>query len=113
MSLSPAILDRDGTTFAPAKFVQSFHKSGDPLACGRRRTRTKKPDGRKLGGLLRACSKRPCCGSATKKCDEFPPFHGLSSCRGLRANERISHFSGGLHRKSHLSRPLLHVRFGS
>ena len=36
-SLRPAILDRDGAALDPTEFAQPPHKSGDPMAPGRRR----------------------------------------------------------------------------
>jgi transposase len=36
-SLRPANLDRDGAALDPAEFAQPLHKSGEPLARGRRR----------------------------------------------------------------------------
>ena len=58
-SLRPAILDRDGAALDPAEFAQSLHKSGGPLAPGRRRGRAQEPDGRQLPRLLRARRERP------------------------------------------------------
>ena len=58
-SLRPAILDRDGATLDPAEFAQPLHKSGGPLAPGRRRARAQEPDGRQLRRLLRARRERP------------------------------------------------------
>src|SRR5262249_12976595 len=50
-SLSPAILDGDGTTLDPAKFAQSLHKGRDRFARGRKRRRTQEPYSRHLRGL--------------------------------------------------------------
>ena len=47
-------------TLDPAEFAQPLHKSGGPLALGRRRARTQEPDGRQLRRLLRARRERPC-----------------------------------------------------
>jgi hypothetical protein len=55
-SLRPAILDRDVAAFDPAKFAQSLHKGGGPLALDRRRIPAQEPDGRQLSRLLRSRS---------------------------------------------------------
>src|SRR5262249_12934500 len=57
-SFRPAVLDRDGTTLDPAEFVQSLHKSSNPLAHGPSGTHAQEADGRHLA-LLRARRKRP------------------------------------------------------
>jgi hypothetical protein len=44
-SLRPAIVDRDRATLDPAKFAQSLHKRGDPLALSQRWTHAHESDG--------------------------------------------------------------------
>jgi hypothetical protein len=74
-SLGPAIFNRDGAAFDPAELAQPLHKSGDPIAPSRKRTRAQEPDGRELGGLLRVRRERPrgCC--AAEQRDEVAPPH--------------------------------------
>ena len=72
-SLRPAILDRDGAALDPAEFAQPLHKSGGPLAPGRRRGRAQEPDGRQLPRLLRARRERPSGRRAAEKRDELAP----------------------------------------
>src|SRR6516225_9955394 len=45
-TLRPAILDRNGATLDPAKFAQSLHKSGIPLAISRTLSCAEESDGR-------------------------------------------------------------------
>ena len=78
-SLRPAILDRDGATLDPAEFAQPLHKSGDPLALGRRRARAQEPDGRQLSRLLRARRERPRRRRAAEQRDELAPLHSITS----------------------------------
>ena len=64
--------------------------------------------------LLRARCEWPRSGNACKKYDEFPPFHGRSSCRGpRRAWGRISRFASGNCAVGHAQAAIAHVRFGS
>jgi hypothetical protein len=58
--LRPAIVEGNGAALNPAEFVQPLHKSGEPLALGRRCGGAKEPDGRQLAWLLRARRQRPC-----------------------------------------------------
>ena len=76
-SLRPAILDRDGAALDPAEFAQPLHKSGGPLAPGRRRARAQEPDGRQLRRLLRARRERPRRRRAAEQRDELAPSHAL------------------------------------
>src|SRR5262249_9733362 len=94
-SFRPAVLDRDGTTLDPAEFVQSLHKSSNPLAHGPSGTHAQEADGPHLA-LLRVRVDRPCGGRAAEKCDELAtsqlielhsvPSQGpdcrISNCRG-------------------------------
>ena len=79
----------------PPSFLKRCAERGDASLCLRvtlnvRQEHAYSPH---LHALLPACSERPRGGSASKKCGEFPPFHGLSSCRGpRRVRGRISHF---------------------
>src|SRR5258708_14279831 len=57
-ALRPAILDRDGATLYPAEVAQPLHKSGGPLALGRRSIRTQEPNHRQRR-LLRPRRNRP------------------------------------------------------
>src|SRR5215470_2228899 len=45
-TLRPAILDRNGATLDPAKFAQSLHESGIPLAVSRTLSCAEESDGR-------------------------------------------------------------------
>src|SRR6516162_7649413 len=70
-SLGPAILDRDAAALEPAEFVQSLHKSAEPLTLDQRRGCAQEPNGRQLPRLLRARRERPRRGAA--ECDQqFP-----------------------------------------
>src|SRR5262249_33226220 len=80
-SLSPAILNGDGSILDPAEFVQSLHKSSNPLAHGRSGTRAQEADGRQLARLLRARRERPC-RRAPKRTEKFAPPHVLPTVRG-------------------------------
>src|SRR6516225_3414657 len=81
-SFRPAVLDRDGTTLDPAEFVQSLHKSSNPLAHGPSGTHTQEADGRHLA-LLRACRDGPSSGSAAEQQYELaalqPRDHSITS----------------------------------
>src|SRR3981081_1365317 len=57
-ALCPAILERGGAALDPSEFAQPLHKSGNPLALGRRRPRTKEPDGWQFRWLLRTRRER-------------------------------------------------------
>src|SRR5262249_28743704 len=77
-SFRPAVLDRDGTTLDPAEFVQSLHKSSNPLAHGPSGTHAQEADGRQLSRLLRARRKRPGRRGAEQR-DELAAFHSTTS----------------------------------
>src|SRR5262249_50849484 len=53
-ALRISIFNRKIATFDPAELAQPLHKSGDPLAFGRRGCGPQVPDGRQLSLLLRA-----------------------------------------------------------
>ena len=74
-SLRPAILDRDGATFHPTKFVQPLHKGGNRLADHRGRGPAKEPDSSQLWQLLRPGRQRPSNCRAAEQCDELAALH--------------------------------------
>src|SRR5215469_15306371 len=82
-TFGPAILDCRILTFDKTGLVEATQKCLDELLewtwC-----RTTEESDHWQRPLLRVHSERPGRGSAAKKRNEFPPFHGLSSCRGLR-----------------------------
>src|SRR6516164_10839799 len=86
-SFRPAVLDRDGTTLDPAEFVQSLHKSSNPLAHGPSGTHAQEADGRQFSRLLRPRANRPCRRCAAESQDELAPphvEHGASRALGDR-----------------------------
>ena len=87
-SLRPAILDRDGAALDPAEFAQPLHKSGGPLAPGRRRGRAQEPDGRQLCRLLRARRERPRRRRAAEQRDELAPSHSITSSARASSGRR-------------------------
>src|SRR5262249_44803063 len=86
-SFRPAVLDRDGTTLDPAEFVQSLHKSSNPLAHGPSGTHAQEADGRHLA-LLRVRRERPC-GRPAKQRDELAPLHSMTSSARSRNDSGI------------------------
>src|SRR5262249_51589126 len=78
--LGPAILDRDGATLDPTELMQSLHKSGAPMAPGRRCGRPQDPDGRQLCRLLRPRLDRPRHRRAAEQRDELAAAnHSITS----------------------------------
>src|SRR5262249_57373069 len=83
--LRPSIFDRDGTALNPAEFPQALHKSGDPLARGRRRSRAQETDRRQLRRLLRPCRERPRRHRAAEQRDErAAATHSITSSASSR-----------------------------
>src|SRR5262249_28944158 len=77
-SFAPPILDRDRATIDPTEFAQPLHKSGNPLARGRRRARTQESNNRHLPRLLRARRERPR-GRGAEQRDELAALHSITS----------------------------------
>ena len=96
-SLRPAIFDRDGAALDPAEFAQPLHKSGSPLAPGRRRARAQEPDSRQLRRLLRARRERPRGRRAAEQADELAPPH---AGHGLPPRCRRRSYQAGTARRS-------------
>src|SRR6516225_9229110 len=95
-TFGPAILDCRILTFDETLFIEATLKCLHELLEWTGCRATEEPDQRQHP-LLRVHRDRPGSGSGAKECNEFPPFHRLSSCRGLRGqNERISHFRLGI-----------------
>src|SRR5262245_57279653 len=85
-SVCPAILDRDGAPFNPAKFVEPLHKSSGPRCPGRRRRRPQIADGRQLARLLRPRRERPRRRRAAEQRDELAPrYHSITSSASARS----------------------------
>ena len=78
-ALCPAKLDRDRTTFDPAEFSQSLHKSFGPSNLHRRRDCAQEANRRQLDRLLRLRPERPHRCAAAEKRDEFTSFHSITS----------------------------------
>src|SRR5262249_52323625 len=78
-SLRPAIVDRKVATLDPAEFAQPLHKSGDPMAVGRRRAGAQETDSRQLSRLLRPRRERPRRRRAAEQRDELATFHSITS----------------------------------
>src|SRR5262249_17679856 len=88
--LRPSIFDRDGTALNPAEIPQALHKSGYPLARGRRRSRAQETDGRQLRRLLRGRRDRPR-HHATEEGDELAPLHPGHRGSSRRGNAGLPH----------------------
>src|SRR5262249_37070509 len=71
-SLSPAILNGDGSILDPAEFAQPLIERGDPLALDQRPSPAQVPDGGQPPRLLRARRKRPR-RRAAEQGEELPP----------------------------------------
>src|SRR5690348_9758845 len=84
MAFRPAIFDCDILAFEIARLPKSMAKRRKIGGRFSRGPRAHEPD-HWHSLLLRACSKRPRCGSATEKCHELAPPHSItSSARAIR-----------------------------
>src|SRR5206468_2542647 len=88
--LGPAILDRDGATLDPTELMQPLHKSGDPLAPGRRCGRAQEPDDRQLCRLLRARCERPRSRAAEERDELAAVSHSITSSARCCRNQGTS-----------------------
>jgi hypothetical protein len=86
VTLSPAIIDRNRSTWNPTELAQSLFKRGDLLAPYRLRGCSKETYERHLR-LLGARRERPC-RCATECCDKIASFHGMPSNPGRNLPQR-------------------------